>query len=436
MKKTFNLKTIALVLTIAITLAMTSFANTDTNITFVRGDVNEDGNVTIADALEILKKLAKMSNEIDKPSKYGQALNDLQIENAYLKSQGTCPDPSVHDETHECPEWPGICPSCTVWANHTCPPVNIPANDPLGQSSGTLPDETQGARTITFDGTNITGTDGTIVRRAPVEAGIPQSVQQSRLEIRRGGTYILTGNFNGHIYINARTPQNAFGERGEERVRLILNNVNITSTTGPAIHIYRSETTEIVIQDGTTNTLTDAANYVELYSHEPIEERTTEPRGVIYSRRNIEISGRGTLNINGNFRDGIHTRDELEIFGGKITVNAVPAPSSPNQGEGNALHGRDGVRIDNGDIKITAGNNGIRSNNILNICGNEDPNHTHVDACRDWSSGSVTINGGKFDITAVGDGIRAQNKQIINGGRFEIDARKSSSSDEDPEPNN
>jgi hypothetical protein len=76
-----------------------------------------------------------------------------------------------------------------------------------------------------------------------------------------------------------------------------------------------------------------------------------------------------------------------------IGINAV----------GDALRGRDGVAIMNGTLTLTAGGDGIQSNN-----SNSD------------SMGFIIINGGAFDIKARNDGIQAESSLTITGGVFRI----------------
>ena len=72
-----------------------------------------------------------------------------------------------------------------------------------------------------------------------------------------------------------------------------------------------------------------------------------------YSKDDLTISGNGTLTVNGNYNNGIVSKDDLKITGGNITVTAV----------NNGIKGKDSVRIKDGNIKVTAGGDGIKTDN-------------------------------------------------------------------------
>ncbi|MFX3720969.1 carbohydrate-binding domain-containing protein, partial [Streptococcus suis] len=66
------------------------------------------------------------------------------------------------------------------------------------------------------------------------------------------------------------------------------------------------------IKDGTTNTVKDTSNHTDTY----IE-------GAIHVEADLTITGNGSLTVEGNFKDGIVSTDELIVNSGNITVTAV-----------------------------------------------------------------------------------------------------------------
>ncbi|MDO5011092.1 MAG: carbohydrate-binding domain-containing protein, partial [Intestinibacter bartlettii] len=120
-----------------------------------------------------------------------------------------------------------------------------------------------------------------------------------------------------------------------------------------------------------------------------LEENTDEPNSAIFSKADLVLMGEGTLNINGNYNNGITSKDDLRIQSGTINVE------SANHG----LKGKDCVLIINGTINVASQGDGIKSTNT-----------------EDKDRGYVKIEGGKIDITSGEDGIQAETNLIINGG--------------------
>ena len=191
--------------------------------------------------------------------------------------------------------------------------------------------------------------------------------------ITTGGRYILSGNHEGQILIDARN----------EVIELILNGASLHNPNGQAIFAPRSRGVELVLANGTENFISDG-----VYSDE-------ENNAAIFIQHDLIISGGGTLNVTGNYRHGIRTQDFLTINGGTFRITAA----------GDALRGRDGVIINDGVFTLAAGGDGIQSNNDSN------PEY-----------GFITINGGTFAISAADDGIQAEANVTINGGSMRISA--------------
>ena len=187
------------------------------------------------------------------------------------------------------------------------------------------------------------------------------------------GEYTLSGNITGTVTVNT-----------DGNVKLILDDVIITSSDGPCIYVESANNVLIYLKEGTTNTLTDSSNY-----------SNTDIGSVIYSKDDLVFDGSGTLVINANYEDGIVSKDDLKIISGtyKITSND------------DAIRGKDSVYILNGTFTLNAGGDGIKASNDT-----------------DTEKGYVLIENGTFNITSKSDGIQAITKLVINNGNFTINA--------------
>lgn len=205
------------------------------------------------------------------------------------------------------------------------------------------------------------------------------TVNGSTLTISMSGTYSLSGTLtNGQIVVN--TTDKAV-------VRLILNGVNITNSQSAPVYIRNSAKTVIYLPENTANVLTDAKTYV-------LENAAVnEPNAALYSKSDLTIFGGGSLNVTGNYKDGIASVDGLIIKSGNINVTAAD----------DAIRGKDYLVAKDGSITVNCGGDGLRSDNA-----------------DDASRGYISIEKGTFDITAKSDGISAETDAIIYGGTFKL----------------
>ena len=201
----------------------------------------------------------------------------------------------------------------------------------------------------------------------------------STLTIRSGGVYVLSGELeDGQIVINA--PDTG-------TVKLVLNGVTINNSKSTAIFVKEAENTIITLADGTVNSVADGKKYTE-------NDGSGEPNAPIFSKDDLTINGGGSLEVTGNYDNGIVSKDDLRIVSGNIKVKAVD----------DGVLGRDLVAIKKGTFDINVGGDGIKSTN---------PNK---------EKGIISIEAGTFDITSGTDGIQAESSLYIAGGKFTINA--------------
>ena len=215
-----------------------------------------------------------------------------------------------------------------------------------------------------IDLSNPTATDGV-------------TVEDGTLTITKAGTYKLSGEYQGQIKVETAD---------SDAVRLVLDNANITNSSGAALNVVDADEVILYSASGTTNTISDGADYTATGED--------DPDAVVYSKADLTIAGEGTLKVNGNHEDGIHTSDGLVIASGTLEVNAA------NTG----IKGKDYVDILGGTINVTAQQDGIKSTN-------------DTDEGQGWtrlSNGTVTVNAGD-------DGFKASRVVEISGGSLTVE---------------
>jgi hypothetical protein len=198
-------------------------------------------------------------------------------------------------------------------------------------------------------------------------------VDGDTVTISAAGTYRLSGSLSdGQVVVAA-------GE--EDVVRIILDGAEISNSTGSPFVVQSANEAVVFLEDGTSNSLSDAATYKD----------TAEdaPNAALYSQADLTIAGTGSLTVDGNFNDGISSKDGLVLAAGNVTVNATD----------DGIVGKDYAVLLDGAYQVTAGDDGFKSDN-------------EEDEGRGW----VLINGGTLNVSAADDGIKAFNTLTIAAG--------------------
>lgn len=219
----------------------------------------------------------------------------------------------------------------------------------------------------------------------------------STLTITKSGVYHLTGEL---------TDQNIIVNVADGKVKLILDNVTIKNSTGPAIACYTAD--DLVIELVGENNLSDGKTYASNYDEDIV--------GAIYSKADLTFQGDGTLNLTANYQDGIVGKDDVKFNGG--TYNIVAADDG--------IRGKDSVYIVGGDLTISAKGDGIKSTNADKAGKGfvliEDGTINIKTSLEGIEGINVIIDGGNISIVASDDGLNASTAISINGGEVCVNA--------------
>ena len=197
------------------------------------------------------------------------------------------------------------------------------------------------------------------------------------LNITDSGTYHITGSLeDGSIIIRANHDMG--------KVKLILDNVSIKNSSGPAIVCYSAD--DLVIELVGENYLEDSVKYSEDF-----DEDVT---GAVYSKDDLTFQGEGCLTVTANYQDAIVGKDDLKFNSGTYYIKAVD----------DGIRGKDSVYIVNGNFEIMAKGDGIKSSNAT-----------------DQGKGFVLIEAGEISISVGDDGIHAEQRLVIKGGNVTIE---------------
>ena len=257
------------------------------------------------------------------------------------------------------------------------------------------------------------------------------------LTITEAGVYILSGSYEGMILIEA-------GE--EDKVQLVLDNAELTNEDGPAIYVKSADKVFLTAAEGTVNTISDGEDYT-------LTDGDTTLDAAVFSKEDLTINGAGSLTISGNDKHAVVSKDDLVVTAKDLTVTAQ------NVG----LNGKDSVTLSEASVSITAGSDGIRSENgtdadkgfvyvtdsALTIVSGKDgvqaetvfiAENAQLSITAGGGSGarssdasesykgvkagvSITVSGGSYQIDALDDAIHTNGSVLISGGDFTLTSR-------------
>lgn len=198
-------------------------------------------------------------------------------------------------------------------------------------------------------------------------SGKGASLSGNILTLSKEGVYVLSGEFTDlFIVVSA-------GKK--DKVQIVLDGATITSANGPVIYAQAADKVFLTLAESKDNLIDDGADYT-------VADDGTELDAAIFSKTDLCINGMGSLTVKGNYKHGIVSKDDLIIANTVLNVEAAST----------ALDGKDCVMMHGVTATITAGSNGIRSDNA-----------------EDEGCGFIYIEDSTLTITAGTDGLDAEN---------------------------
>jgi len=246
---------------------------------------------------------------------------------------------------------------------------------PVSYSSGTyIPTSTSEPG---WDNTTIEG-DFTIANSAGQNTGY--SVSGSVITISTADTYTLKGNYSGRIVVNVSE---------DDEVELDLDGVAITASDNSPIFVSSAKKVKIKANKDTSNKIVDNRS-------KKTSDSDSQGEGAIYAKSDLNFVGKGELQVEGNYNNGIHTSKDLKIKNIKLK----------SYGYQHAIRGGNSIEITNTSTyvyAIGATGDGLKSNDAaVNDSGKQ--------------KGNINIYGGTINIHSKEDGIDAAYNVNIEQG--------------------
>ena len=194
-------------------------------------------------------------------------------------------------------------------------------------------------------------------------------------------TYVLSGS----------TTDGSLTLDGSYKCTISLAGLTMTNPNGAAIDITNKKRIQLSAMNGTENTLTDGSNGSQ--------------KACIYSKGQLQLQGKGTLNVAGNTKHAIKSGDYIEVK--NLTLNITSAVAD-------GISCEEYFQMKSGTVTISGtGDDGIQCDLGGDTSTGETTNHDDED------SGNVYIEGGTLNITvtaAAAKGIKADGDMKISDG--------------------
>ena len=256
---------------------------------------------------------------------------------------------------------------------------------------------------IVFDGTTVT-TDAT-----------------SGVSITADGAHVVAdhGDTKGICYVVSGTTANgSLTIVGNKKYEVRLNGTDITNPDSTALNLLSKKRAYVVMADGTTNRLSDGTS-----------SKADDQKAAFYCKGKLLFgSGKGTLEVYGNYNNAIHSADYI-VFDQGCNIYAK---STANHG----IKANDGIYINGGILNVEVSAeaakgincesnitvNGGRTTVVTTGTGAYEDNEAKGAAALKCDS-TLTVNGGELWLKSTGaggKGIRAGWEAYFNGGKVRV----------------
>ncbi|MGM9748272.1 MAG: carbohydrate-binding domain-containing protein [Candidatus Cryptobacteroides sp.] len=342
--------------------------------------------------------------------------------------------------------------------------------DENGYDSGTAEDSDADA---TKDDDSVYWEAGTFDKTITVEFNASDaSVNNpySEIAVHQSGADIALecGSTEGvEIIVKGVTSDGQLKVYGKKNLKITFDGASITSAKSIALNIQNSKTTFIHLSESSENQLSDASSQKdEAYYPDGVTASDEKRSGCIYCKGNIVFSGKGSLEVTGNYKNGITAKSSLYIRPGVTLVindaqgNDIKADgvtitggylwAKTSEDAGKCISSDADVTISGGTMKLytsggstydaesndTSSPSGIKADGNLNITGGEilcvstgmGGKGLSADGDFYMSGGTVDVatSGGKFVYSASQDldsspkGVKADGNIVIDGGYLNI----------------
>ncbi len=196
---------------------------------------------------------------------------------------------------------------------------------------------------------------------------------------------------------------------GSRKYNLYLNGVSLANGSGAAINSQCKKRARVFVNDGTVNTLTDAAKYTTVSGE--------DEKGTFFSEGQIIFEGSGKLVLNALNKHAVCSDDYVEVRGATVEVASAA---------GDAIHVNDSVIVKGGTLVLNSQGDGIDCDGYVKLLGGKvNICTTGEDVKGVKSAVDVIVDGAELSVIVSGDaskGIKSGRDFSLLSGVLDVEA--------------
>ena len=238
---------------------------------------------------------------------------------------------------------------------------------------------------------SFSGTTATVSVASNISSYITNQSSGSHVKLVQSADF--QGNSTGEItYILSGTSTNGeFYLEGSYKCTVELQGLTLTNPSGPALNIQNGKRVKVSAKSGTTSTLADGAN--------------EEYNGCLHCKGHTEFKGKGTLNVIGNSRHAIYSKEYVEVK--NITLNITQAVKD-------GIHCKEYFLMESGTVSIK----GVEDDGIQ-VELSSDAQTGQTSGHEDENSGNFYMEDGTLNIAVLdygGEHVKVDGTTTYGGG--------------------
>lgn len=227
-------------------------------------------------------------------------------------------------------------------------------------------------------------------------------IDGTNLTIKGEGTFVLSGSCSdGTVTV----------KKGVTGVNLVLDGLDLTSLDSAPVTFNKSSGVNLIVADGSENTLTDS----EKNNDDNYPDNQEAENAVLKCKdgSTVTISGSGVLNINSKGKNGIKSgattdeEGEAWLLIQDVTLNITAEVND-------AVNAESKLVVKSGKITVSAADDGLHSDYIMDIGaeGTDGPEITINKCYEGLEAANLNIYSGNINIYAEDDCLNAANSDL------------------------